>query len=86
MTITNKLELLAMSSKFTVKSDDYECYEVAFADDSDDYPLSAMYNAGGWTYYINGVYNNDCDYVRVDICKLAELKRFCEALGDSDDR
>lgn len=82
--LTKSLELLEKSRKFEVKREG-DCYEVTFKNDESDYPLSAVYSKEqSWLYYIGGVYNNGCDWVRIEVNKLKELISFCESLsGDA---
>lgn len=83
--ISKSLELLDKSRMFEVKRENDGYYDVAFKDDTSDYPLSATYHEGqGWSYYIGGVYDNGGNWVKVDVVRLNALMSFCESLsGDA---
>ena len=81
MGIQDSLSLLDKSRLFEVKREN-DGYEVVFKNDTSEYPLSAVYTeSDGWFYYIEGVYNNGSNWVRVEIIRLMALKDFCESLG-----
>lgn len=74
--MNDKLELLALSEKFSVVKKD-DGFEIECVNDT----LAAFISKDNEiTYYVTGCYDSGSDWIEFDIKELEELKKFCELM------
>lgn len=83
MTSGDKLELLALASKYKVEKGDPKYgnggkYDVI----DEEHNLVASIAPDGVSYYVSGVYNSGGDYAEIDMQALHDLEKFCTLLAD----
>ena len=77
MKIEDSLNFLALAKDFKVTAHGDNCFTV----EDEEHDLEAVYEEGGWRYYVTGVYDSGCNEAEIDMEEFHKLVNFTRLLG-----